>query len=71
MTHSGSGSNLEASETEQSIKNAYKSRKPDGSEANLPVKKSHWKAAVIGALIGFGLLIILIIIMSYLFGRFG
>jgi ElaB/YqjD/DUF883 family membrane-anchored ribosome-binding protein len=71
MTHNGSGSNLESSETEQSIKNAYKSTRPGGSETHLPVKKSPWKSAVIGALIGFILLIALIMVMSYLFGRFG
>lgn len=71
MTHNGSGSNLESSETEQSIRNAYKSSIPGASETNLPKKKSPWKAALFGALIGFALLIILIVIMSYLFGRFG
>jgi hypothetical protein len=71
MTHNGSGSNLEASESEQSIQSAVKSGKPAGSEANLPKRKSPWKTAFIGALIGFGLFIILIAVMSYLFGRFG
>jgi len=60
---------LEASESEQSIKGAYKEGKR-GSDNPPPRKKSPWRAALIGAVIGLALFAILVAILSYVFGRF-
>ena len=67
MTWENSGGNYEASETDRSIKGAFKGNKEGGSEHKPPKGKSPWKSAVLGAVIGWGLFIVLIVIMGIVF----